>query len=269
MHICFIGGGNMATALISGLLKRGYSSHKMRVVEINEDTCRHLHNEYGVRASTDIQEGVKHCNSIVLAVKPQQLRTVAGQVAPLLAGQLIISVAAGIRAADLAKWTGTRNIVRAMPNTPALIRSGVTGLYALPDVSEEHRREAQTILTAVGDTLWTEEEKMMDAVTAVSGSGPAYVFYFIEAMQQAACELGFSEEDARQLVLDTFAGATRLASSSEDPVSVLRQRVTSRGGTTERALQTMEKGEVGPNIIAAVKAAAARARELGDELGGD
>ncbi|MGO8755986.1 MAG: pyrroline-5-carboxylate reductase [Gallionellaceae bacterium] len=268
MNICFIGGGNMATALIGGLLKRGYSAYKLHVVEINSANCIRLHNEFGVRASAELAEGIGHSDYIVLAVKPQQMREVSLQMAPLLSGQLLISIAAGIRAKDLARWTGTQNIVRAMPNTPALIRCGMTGLFALPDVSEEHRHAAQTILAAVGDTLWLDNEAMMDAVTAVSGSGPAYVFYFIEALQQAACELGFSKDEARRLVLDTFAGATKLVSVSEEGVSMLRERVTSKGGTTERALLGMEAGAVKRHIIAAVHAAAARAREMGDELGG-
>ncbi len=269
MNICFIGGGNMATALISGLVKRGYSAFKFHVVEIDGDKCKRLHNEFGVHATTDLAHGVAHGEYIVLAVKPQQLRKVVEKVAPHLSGQLVISIAAGIRANDLARWAGSQNIVRAMPNTPALIRCGMTGLYALPKVSDEHRQGAQAILTAVGDTLWLDDEKMMDAVTAVSGSGPAYVFYFIEAMQQAASELGFGEEDARRLVLDTFVGAAKLAYGSKDGVSVLRERVTSKGGTTECALLDMESSEVKRHIVAAVHAAAERARQMGDDLGGD
>jgi pyrroline-5-carboxylate reductase len=269
MNICFIGGGNMATALIGGLLKRGHSAFWFYVVDISKANCKRLHNDFGVHASTDLAEGVAHGDYIVLAVKPQQLREVTVKMAPLLSGQLVISVAAGIRAKDLARWSGTQNIVRAMPNTPALIRCGMTGIYALPQVSEEHRHAAQSILAAVGDTLWLDDEAMMDAVTAVSGSGPAYVFYFIEAMQQAACELGFNEEDARRLALDTFSGAAKLASISEEGVSLLRERVTSKGGTTERALLDMEAHDVKRHIIAAVHAAAERARKMGDELGVD
>jgi pyrroline-5-carboxylate reductase len=269
MNICFIGGGNMATALIGGLLKRGHSAFKFYVVEIDSDRCKHLHNDFGVHATTDLAAGIAHGDYVVLAVKPQQLRTVTMDMAPLLSGQLVISIAAGVRAKDLARWTGTQNIVRAMPNTPALIRCGMTGLYALPAVSEEHRNVAQSILAAVGDTIWLDDEEMMDAVTAVSGSGPAYVFYFIEAMQQAASDLGFSEEDSRRLVLHTFSGAAKLASVSEDKVDKLRERVTSKGGTTESALLNMDAHDVKRHIISAVQAAAARAREMGDELGGD
>jgi pyrroline-5-carboxylate reductase len=269
MNICFIGGGNMATALIGGLLKRGYSAMHLRVVEVNEDNCKRLHNDFGIRASAELGPSLEHSEVVVLAVKPQQLREVTQQLAPLLSGQLIISIAAGIRTEDIARWTGTRNVVRAMPNTPALVRSGVTGLYALDEVGVEQRGTAQKILMAVGDTLWLGNEAMMDAVTAVSGSGPAYVFYFIEAMQQAARELGFDDEQARRLTLDTFLGAIKLAEAEKEDVGVLRARVTSRNGTTERALLNMEANHVKRHIIAAVHAAAARAKEMGDELGAD
>lgn len=268
MNICFIGGGNMATALISGMLKRGFSAAQIRVVEINAANREHLHNEFSVRASDKMGPAVSHSEVVVLAVKPQQLHEVAVELAPLLDDHLVISIAAGVRAADLARWLGKQNVVRAMPNTPALIRKGVTGLYALPEVDGHHRNTAQGILAAVGHTLWLHEESMMDAVTAVSGSGPAYVFYFMESMQHAACELGFSPEEARRLVIDTFLGATKLAESSSEDVSVLRSRVTSKNGTTERALLSMEANAVKQHIVSGVYAAAARSDELGDELGG-
>lgn len=267
MNICFIGGGNMASALIGGLLKRGFATSHIQVVEINPENCARLHQEYGVKASADLAAGVAHAKYIVLATKPQQMHELALQLAPMLTGQLIISIAAGIRAHDLARWLGTDNIVRAMPNTPALIRSGITGLYSLPAVSAALRHDAQTIMAAVGSTLWLESETMMDSVTAVSGSGPAYVFYFIEAMQQAAVELGFNQQDARRLVLDTFMGATKLAEESTDDVSVLRARVTSKNGTTERAILNMETNQVQQHIIKALHAAAIRSAEMGTEMG--
>ena len=200
-------------------------------------------------------------------MKPQQLREIAAQLAPLLSGHLLISIAAGIRTDDLARWLGSQNVVRAMPNTPALIQSGITGLYAMRAVSAAQREVAQQILAAVGSILWLEDEAMMDAVTAVSGSGPAYVFLFIEALQQAARELGFDAAAARRLALDTFLGAARLADASSDDVSVLRARVTSKNGTTERALLSMEAHSVKQHIVDGVHAAAVRAREMGDELG--
>ncbi|OHC84148.1 MAG: pyrroline-5-carboxylate reductase, partial [Sideroxydans sp. RIFOXYB12_FULL_59_6] len=189
--------------------------------------------------------------------------------APLLTGQMVISIAAGIRAHDIARWLGTGNIVRAMPNTPALIRHGVTGLYALEAVSATNRERAEAIIEAVGSTLWVEDESLLDSVTAISGSGPAYVFYFIEAMQQAAHELGLDELQSRQLVLDTFIGAAKLADSSQQDIATLRANVTSKNGTTERALASMEANGVRAHIVAAAHAAAARSRELGDELGKD
>lgn len=268
MNICFIGGGNMATALIGGLLKRDFEAEQLRVVEINADNCAWLRQEFGVQATVDLAAGVAGSETIVLAVKPQQLHKVAAQLAPLLSGQLLVSIAAGIRAADLARWLGTQNVVRAMPNTPALIQSGMAGLYALPEVSKAQREQAQSILAAVGETLWVQDEVMLDAVTGISGSGPAYVFYFIEAMQQAARELGFNDEDARRLSIETFLGAAKLADASEDDVSVLRTRVTSKNGTTERALLSMDAHNVKQHIITAAMAAATRAREMGDELGG-
>lgn len=268
MNICFIGGGNMATALIGGLLKRSYTAAQLRVVEINADNRSKLQSEFGVYATAELAAGVAGCDVIVLAVKPQQLSEVCTQLAPLLEGQLIVSIAAGIRASDIARWLGTQNIVRAMPNTPALIQSGVTGLYALAQVGAMHKEIAAKILDAVGSTVWLQEEAMLDGVTAISGSGPAYVFYFIEAMQQAARELGFDEAQAKNLVIDTFLGAAKLAQASTDDAGVLRARVTSKNGTTERALSSMERDEVKQHIVAAIHAAAIRSKEMGDELGG-
>jgi len=267
MNITFIGGGNMANALIGGLLKRGYTAAQLRVVEVNADNCKRLHDDYGVQADNDLAAAVAGKDAIVLAVKPQQLRELTLQLQPLLDKQLVISIAAGIRASDIARWLGTQSIVRAMPNTPALIQSGVAGLYALPAVSAAQRELTQTILEAVGSVVWLKEEVMLDGVTAISGSGPAYVFYFIEAMQKAARELGFDEADAKRLVIDTFLGAAKLADASADEVSVLRARVTSKNGTTERALLSMEADEVKRHIVAAVHAAALRSKEMGDELG--
>lgn len=267
MNICFIGGGNMATALIGGLLGKGFSAAQINVVEINADNRAALQHKFGVSTVGDVAEGTAGSDIIVFAVKPQQLREVAQQLAPKLNGQLLISIAAGIRAVDLARWSNSVNIVRAMPNTPALVQSGMTGLYAMPKVTVAQREQAQDILAAVGETLWLQDEDMLDAVTAISGSGPAYVFYFIEALQQAAHELGFNAEEARRLSLATFLGASKLAASSGEDAGVLRARVTSKSGTTERALFSMEANHVKQHIITAAKAAADRAREMGDELG--
>ncbi|MBI5006782.1 MAG: pyrroline-5-carboxylate reductase [Nitrosomonadales bacterium] len=269
MKITFIGGGNMAKALIGGLIKRGYSPSKMSAVEVSKDRCNELHNEFAIRASTDMAQAVMHSEVVILAVKPQQLQEVALQLAPILEERLVISIAAGIRTRDIARWVGSQNIVRCMPNTPALIRSGVTALFATPAVRPEQCHRAESILSAVGSTFWLDDEERLDAVTAISGSGPAYVFYFIEAMQQAAYELGVDEAQARQMVLDTFIGATRLAENSTDDVAVLRARVTSKNGTTERALLSMDANRVKQDIVDAIHAAAKRSKEMGDELGKD
>ncbi len=269
MKIMFIGGGNMASALIGGLLGKGFSAQDICVVEISAENRAKLQHEYSVRTMATIPEGIAGSQIIILAVKPQQLHDVAIQLAPLLSGQLLISLAAGVRANDLARWSGTQALVRAMPNTPALIQSGMTGLYALPEVTVAQRGQAQSILAAVGETLWLREEAMLDAVTAISGSGPAYVFYFIEALQNAAQELGFNAEDARRLSLETFLGASKLAASSNEDVSVLRARVTSKNGTTERALLHLAANQVNEHIVQAGKAAATRAKEMGDELSND
>jgi pyrroline-5-carboxylate reductase len=269
MNITFIGGGNMATALIGGLLKgEFYRPEELSVVEVSDEACARLQSQLPVRATTDLAQGVTGSSVIVLAVKPQQLREVCAQLSPLLGAQLIVSIAAGIRAQDIARWLNTQNVVRCMPNTPALIQSGVTGMFALPQVSAAHKEVAENILNAVGSSVWLKDEVMLDGVTAISGSGPAYVFYFIEAMQQAARELGFNDADAKRLVIDTFLGATKLANASTEEVSVLRTRVTSKNGTTEKALLSMEADEVKRSIVAAVHAAAKRSKEMGDELGG-
>lgn len=267
MNICFIGGGNMATALIGGLLGQGFSAQQISVVEINAENRARLQRDFSVRTVENPAEGVAGSQVVVFAVKPQQLSVVAQQLAPQLSGQLLISIAAGIRAVDLARWSGSGAIVRAMPNTPALIQSGMTGMYALPGVSREQREQAQSILSAVGETLWLQDEAMVDAVTAISGSGPAYVFYLIEALQQAAIKLGFNAIDARRLSVATFVGGSKLAAASTEDVSVLRARVTSKNGTTERALLSLEGNRVTEHIVQAALAADARSRELGDELG--
>lgn len=267
MNICFVGGGNMASALIGGLLKNNFSANQLRVVEINLDNRNKLKSEFAVHVTDQIAQGIAGSNVIVLAVKPQQLQSVASEIAPLLNGQLLLSIAAGIRSADIARWAQCSKLVRAMPNMPALIQSGITGLYALPEVGPAQRETAQTIMAAVGETLWLADEALMDALTAISGSGPAYVFYFIEAMQQAAVELGFGATDARRLACQTFLGASKLAAYGLEDVHELRARVTSKNGTTERALLSMESDHVQQHIINAVYAAAARSKEMGIELG--
>jgi pyrroline-5-carboxylate reductase len=269
MNICFIGGGNMATALIGGLLGKGFSSEQINVVEINADNRARLQRDFAVRVFEGLSEGVTGSQVIVFAVKPQQMRAIAVQLGPLLSGQIVLSIAAGIRLTDLARWLQNQNavLVRAMPNTPALVGAGITGLFSSPLPTQDQRENIETIIGAVGSFAWIRSEEDMDAVTAVSGSGPAYFFYFIEALEQAGKELGLPEQTARKLALETALGAAKLANESTEEPAKLRARVTSKNGTTERALLSMEANHVKQHIIAAVKAASTRSREMGDELG--
>jgi pyrroline-5-carboxylate reductase len=269
MRILFMGGGNMATALIGGLLQQGFKSGELRVVEVVEDSRRRLQQQFGVSAIAALDGEITE-DAVLLAVKPQQMRSMAKDLSARLRGQLVISIAAGIRTADLARWLGGHDrIVRVMPNTPALIRSGVSGLFAAAAVKQTDRDSAQSILAAVGGVVWVSNEPDIDVVTAISGSGPAYVFYFIEALEQAGIELGLNEGQAHQLAVQTFAGAARLAAASEEPAAILRARVTSKAGTTEAALKAMEADDIKRRIVEAVRAAARRSKELGDEFGKD
>jgi pyrroline-5-carboxylate reductase len=266
VHITFIGGGNMASALAGGLLQRGWQARQLRIVEVDAAARERIARQFGVAVTGSAQ--VAGSDVVVLAVKPQQLREAAAALAPGLREQLVVSIAAGVRVADLARWLGGyARIVRAMPNTPALVHAGVTGLYAPAGVSAGERQAAEDILGAVGRTLWVADEAQIDAVTAVSGSGPAYVFYFIEALEQAAAELGFDAGEARLLALETFHGAVLLARSGTDDPATLRRRVTSKGGTTERAVRELDAAAIRTGIVAAVRAACERSRELGEELG--
>lgn len=266
VKIAFVGGGNMAKALISGL--SGNGRNQIHVVDIRPDCLVQLKEQFGVTTSSQIDAQIADSDVVVLSVKPQNMHEVAEKLTPHLNKQLIISIAAGIRVLDLSRWLHNYTaIVRTMPNMPALINSGVTGMYAIPDVSSEQRAIANDILSAVGKTVWLENEALLDPLTAISGSGPAYVFYFIEAMQKAAVEMGLSQEQGRELALATFSGASQLAAQSDESVAVLRERVTSKGGTTHAAISCMEQSGVGDAIVTALKAAAERARELGNEYG--
>ncbi len=274
MKITFLGGGNMANALIGGLRKQGYSAAGIQVVEPLQDNREKLTATFGVRCCPSIDAAALHCEVLVLAVKPQQTREalapLTGSFAGLLKDQLVISIAAGLRLDDISRWLGGyRQLVRCMPNTPALIGAGITGLYADPSVGREGRATAEKILRAVGSILWLDKEEQMDAVTAISGSGPAYVFYFIEALQAAAQKLGFEAPEARRLAIETFVGAARLAEQSNDDVALLRERVTSKGGTTAAALDSFNADSIAAAILKGVQAAAARGRVLGEEMGRD
>jgi pyrroline-5-carboxylate reductase len=269
MRILFIGGGNMATALIGGLLQQGFKPGDLRVVDVSQNARQRLQQQFGVSATPALDGEIAE-DAVLLAVKPQLMRAVAKDLSARLRGQLVISIAAGIRTADLARWLGGHDrIVRVMPNTPALIRSGVSGLFADAAVKQADRDMAQITLGAVGGVVWVRNESDLDVVTAISGSGPAYVFYFIEALEQAAVELGLNDGQAHELAVQTFVGAAKLAAGSEEPAAVLRARVTSKAGTTEAALNAMEANDIKRKIVQAVRAAARRSRELGDEFGKD
>jgi len=260
----------MAAAIIGGLLHKRWPRKALRVVEIAPAARERIARELKIGTADRLDRAAANCDCIVLAVKPQQMREVASALRPLLGKQLVVTIAAGIRAGDLSRWLGGyARIVRVMPNTPALVHAGVSGLYAGSEVGAADRKAAARILGAVGSVLWFERETDLDAVTAVSGSGPAYVFYFIEALERAARELQLPADAAHRLAIETFAGAVKLAAQSSDLPETLRGRVTSKGGTTERALQAMESDRVKDAIVRAVRAAAERSRELGDELGKD
>lgn len=270
MKITFVGGGNMAVALIGGLRKQGFSAAGIQVVDPVAEAREKLTDSFGVRCAPTLDAAALNCEVLVLAVKPQQMRAALAPAAGRLRDHLVVSIAAGLRLADIGRWLGGhRKLVRTMPNTPALIGAGITGLYADASVDHEERAKAEKILTAVGRTVWIEDEAMMDAVTAISGSGPAYVFYFIEALEAAAANLGFDAASARSLAIETFLGAARLAESSAESVALLRERVTSKGGTTEAALKSFDADNVRAAIERAVQAANIRGRELGDILGQD
>ena len=266
-HIAFIGGGNMASALIGGLLKRGLPSSRIQVIEPFAEQRTKLAQQFGVEVSTAPGKALQRATLVVWAVKPQTFRDAAAQSCAYTQGALHLSVAAGIRSDTLAGWLETERIVRAMPNTPALIGQGMTALFARPAASAADRLAVEQVVQTTGAYLWLDQEQQLDAVTALSGSGPAYVFYFIEAMIQAGTEMGLSPEQAHQLAVGTFVGASALAREATEPPEVLRGRVTSKGGTTSAALTSMEESGIKPSFIQAIHAARLRASEMGDEFG--
>jgi len=267
MKINFIGGGNMANAIIGGLKSNGFDMPSITVLELDAEKRATLAKTFNVQV-TDTYADFDNTDVIVLAVKPQQLKEVCSQLASVLKSQLVVSIAAGVRSQDMSRWLNQYHaIVRVMPNTPAQIRAGVSALYAMAGVSELQRSQAETILAAVGKTLWLDDEEKMDAVTAISGSGPAYVFYFIEALQEAGVNLGLSTEAANMLALQTFAGASLLATQSLADVKTLRAQVTSKGGTTEQGILVLESANIKNIVYGAAKAAAEKSKQLGDQLG--
>ncbi|WP_024304516.1 pyrroline-5-carboxylate reductase [Pseudogulbenkiania sp. MAI-1] len=267
MQITFIGGGNMASAIISGLVRQG--DHSIRVVEPSADKRAQLEQSYGVTALEQPPAQLSAADVVVLAVKPQQLKDVCLSLAPGLDNALVVSIAAGVGVAALARWLGSGRIVRVMPNTPAMVGKGVSGLFAPLGLDESDKKNAAAIMAAVGKVFWVESEGGIDDITAISGSGPAYVFYFIESMIAKAREFGFDDATARELVLGTFDGAVELAKQSELDVATLRANVTSKGGTTERAIARFEAEGVKAAIQAGVQDCRARSVELGQLLSQD
>ena len=265
--IAFIGGGNMASAIIGGLIRQGMSPSHIEVVEPWDQARAALQLQYNLSAQAEAGAQLSRAALVVWAVKPQTFKDAAAQVRPFTPGAVHLSVAAGIRSSSLVAWLGSERIVRAMPNTPALIGQGMTALYARPSISTAERQQVEQVLSPTGQLLWVEDEVQLDAVTALSGSGPAYVFYFLEAMQQAGVELGLTPEQARALAVGTFAGGAHLAAQSAEPLATLRERVTSKGGTTHAALTALEQAGVKAAFVKAMHAACVRAAELGDEFG--
>ena len=265
-RIAFIGGGNMASAVIGGLIQRGLPAAQIAVVEPFEAARTALREHHGIDALPTAGAALAGADLLVWAVKPQSFQAAAAPVAAHAGGALQLSVMAGIRSDAIAKATGSARIVRCMPNTPALVGRGMTGLFDAAGAAPD-RQLAETVIRTTGDVLWVEREEQLDAVTALSGSGPAYVFYFLEAMQQAGVELGLTPEQARALAVGTFAGGAHLAAQSAEPLATLRERVTSKGGTTHAALTALEQAGVKAAFVKAMHAACVRAAELGDEFG--
>lgn len=270
MRIAFLGGGNMASALIGGLLARGFDGAAIRVIEVNAQARERLAARYPVGVCAAPDASIRACDTLVLAVKPQDMHTALASLGGDIGEMLVISIAAGLRLDALSRWTGGhRKIVRCMPNTPALIGKGISGLYALPEVSSEERARAEQVLGAVGEVVWVDAEALLDPVTAVSGSGPAYVFWFIEQLAAAGARLGLDPQTALRLALATVRGSAELAAESGESPAVLRARVTSKGGTTEAALKILVEERAGERLQRAIEAASRRGAELGDALGED
>jgi len=264
--IAFIGGGNMASALIAGLIKQGTHPQHISVVDPSVTARDTLQSSFGVCTLAQADASLSSSALVIWAVKPQVFKEATGAAA-FTRQALHLSVAAGVRSDSIARWLGTDRIVRAMPNTPALVGQGITGLFARASVTAADKERIDQLLASTGAAIWFDVEDKLDVVTALSGSGPAYVFYFMEAMTTAGTEMGLEREQAQQLAIATFAGASALAQASNDAPQVLRQRVTSKGGTTFAAVSSMEDNDVRALFIDAMYAARERAKELGDEFG--
>lgn len=265
--LAFIGGGNMASAIIGGLIKQGTPANRIWVVEPFEDARQRLQTQFGVRTLHAADASLQEAGLVIWAVKPQTFKEAAQQSRDFCSQALHLSVAAGIRSDSIAAWLGTERVVRAMPNTPALVGLGQTGLFARSAVTATDKAWIEQVVATTGAFLWVKDEPLLDAVTAISGSGPAYVFFFIEAMVEAGIQMGLTAEQATQLAIGTFEGASQLAKTANEPPSVLRERVTSKGGTTYAALTSMQNAHMGDLFQTALKAAQQRAHELGNEFG--
>jgi pyrroline-5-carboxylate reductase len=268
--LAFIGGGNMTGSLVGGLIADGWKPARIHVADPDPQQTKRLARRFSVATTVNNPEAVDSADAVILAVKPQVIRGVAEELAPIIARDhpLVISIAAGIRETSLREWLGEEAaIVRAMPNTPALVQSGATALFANPAVSENQRNLAESILRAVGLVVWVDDEGMMDVVTALSGSGPAYFFLLMEALTSAGNRLGLPQDTARLLALQTAFGAAKMALESADDAAQLRRRVTSPGGTTERAIGEFQKNNFEGIVLQALQAAADRSRELATEFG--
>ena len=262
--LAFIGGGNMAGAIFGGLLRSGWPAASIRVVEPGAEQRERIAAAHGgVQLLAAADASLAAADIVVWAVKPQIFAEAVAACAGLIAGALQLSVMAGIRSDALARATGSQRVVRTMPNTPALIGQGIAGLFAREAVSAADRAAVERVLAPTGQLLWLEREELLDAVTALSGSGPAYVFYVLEAMIEAGTQMGLPAAQARRLAEQTFAGAAQLAMQADEPVPLLRQRVTSKGGTTLAAIEVLEAGQVKAAFVRALHAAHARAEELG------
>lgn len=266
-RIAFIGGGNMASAIIGGLIRQGVAPGQIDVLEPLAEVRDKLASTFGVQAHAEAGSFLTQAQLVIWAVKPQIFQQATVTVAPHTQNALHLSVAAGIRSDSIAHWLGSQRVVRAMPNTPALIGKGISGLFARMTVTDQDRQWIDQIMASTGEFLWFDDEAQLDVVTAMSGSGPAYVFYFMEAMTTAGVEMGLTRSQAHQLTLATFAGASEMARDSEESPKVLRQRVTSKGGTTAAAIASMEDGDLQAEFINAIYAARQRAVTLGDEFG--
>jgi pyrroline-5-carboxylate reductase len=266
--ITFIGGGNMASAIIGGLVRQGHPAGRLQVVEPWDEQRAKLTQQFpGMSVLPAASAELQPSDLVVWAVKPQTFKDAAAAASPFVAGALHLSVAAGITSDSIAAWLGTERIVRAMPNTPALVGLGMTGLMARAAVSAGDKALVERVVRTTGELVWVNEESDLDAVTALSGSGPAYVFYFLEAMRDAGARMGLAPEVAQQLAIGTFIGASTLAQRSSDPLQTLRERVTSKGGTTYAAITSMEASDMKALFEKALVAAQTRAAELGAEFG--